>query len=137
MKFWIDTNVGSEEYLYIFMEKNGEVVDELMGGVVRPKGREGLQEVTVTTYAAIAWTKEDANLARSWVDYETAVLKLLRWESILRYMQRQDPNGDWLKAPFEAEEIRNVLETLNEWTRDGLDATRYVFRMCEWLGEQI
>jgi hypothetical protein len=58
-----------------------------------------------------------------------------QWQSILRFMQEEDPNGDWLSLPHGEEGIVYVYDTIMEWLTDGLDETPRVNQMLEWLSK--
>lgn len=60
-------------------------------------------------------------------------------KSILKFMQREDPNGIWDELePTEAlkEDYIYILETLNDWIDSGLKVTPELENYLAWLEVQ-
>jgi hypothetical protein len=55
------------------------------------------------------------------------------WESILKFMQQNDPNGNWLSAPETEEEKVYVLGTLLNWLQEDLFITKRVEGYLNYL----
>lgn len=45
----------------------------------------------------------------------------MMFDRIINFMQRQDPNGNWLDAS--EDEVEYIFETLQAWLNDGLKST--------------
>lgn len=62
--------------------------------------------------------------------------KLQMFRSVLRWMQSQDRNGDWLSA--EIHEAPYVLKTIKEWSAEqALEVTPRVKRYMAFLEELL
>jgi phage terminase large subunit-like protein len=55
------------------------------------------------------------------------------WESILKFMQQNDPYRSWLEAPETKEEKDYVLGTLLNWLQDDLFLTNHVEGFLNYL----
>lgn len=56
------------------------------------------------------------------------------FDRIKRFMQDEDPNGDWLDTP--ESEKPYVRETLQSWANDGLEVTPKVQKYMDYLEDE-
>lgn len=55
------------------------------------------------------------------------------YQSILRFMQSEDPNGDWLDTPETQLYKEYILSVINFWLSDGLEMTPRIQYYIEYL----
>ena len=57
--------------------------------------------------------------------------------SILRFMQLEDPNGDWLNTPETELNKEYILSVINFWLSDGLALTPRIEYYIDYLKGNI
>lgn len=56
------------------------------------------------------------------------------FKQILRFMQESDRNGDWLTAKATNKlDVSVVLNTLQEWAKDGMEVTPRIQQYIDYL----
>lgn len=60
-----------------------------------------------------------------------------QFKELMRFMNAQDGNGDWLQAPNDGIVAMYTFQTLTDWLGDGLEETKRVTKYMGWLKTKL